>query len=160
MRLSLNELSSRLTGVSIYGVGASWKTEPNECKISEELVTYLENQGLFYAGFEWEHPKACYDAADKIRARVNERMEELRRDMGAFNVMRDIRHDLRTFRDELRKQSLHEIESKTSMTNDQVSLFDSTLLKLRECVGAEIASLALACKFSVSEELNMWLHPK
>lgn len=159
MRLSFNEISSRFNGISAFGFGASWTPEPNECKVVEDLVTFLENEGLLYAGHEWEHPQDCYESADRVRAEVNSRMQQLRHDMDTYKRMESIRGALRDFRETLRQRGLYQFESKTQMTNDEIRTFDSALVDLRRSVGAQIASLSVACKFDVSDSLDTWLRP-
>lgn len=153
MRVSWNEITSRLTGA----FGVSWTPEPNECKVAEELVTYLENQGLLYSGLHWEHPKDCFESANRVRSEVNTRMQQLRRDMNAFKSMDSIQSALGAFRNALRDGGLHQFDSKSTMTNDEIARFDAVLIKLRQSAGVQIARLAVACKFDVSDRLDPWL---
>jgi hypothetical protein len=84
-RRSWKELVSRINGISIPGiVSLSWSPTPNERKICEEVATYLEDQGIFHSGFEWEHPKETYSAAASVRSQLTIHMQKLNRDMGSF----------------------------------------------------------------------------
>jgi len=158
-RIYWNDISSRFTGISFPIGGFSWNPPPDERKIAEELVTYLENQGLFYAPFEWEHPKDCYNSADRVRDEITATMQKLRRRMAAFHRSEAIRVALREFQRTLREGELHELESKSSMNNDQIAAFDSALIRLRRSAGAQIASLVGIYGLSVYWELDHWLYP-
>ena len=69
----------RLTGISIPIFGVSWTPPADERKLAEEAVTYLENQGVLYAPFEWEHPKDAYDSAGSMRTELTTLMQKLPR---------------------------------------------------------------------------------
>jgi hypothetical protein len=71
-----------------------------------------------------------------------------------------IRAELRQFQRDLRAQRMSELESKTQMTNEQVAQYDRRLTNLRNLVSYQVAMVAIACKFSLSNELHNWLPPK
>lgn len=150
-------LRSRLTGVSLPGIGFSWTPDPDECKIAEEAVTYIENQGIFYAPFEWEHPKNTYVSAHNARVDITALMQKLMRRMEAFGRLEIIRNALRDFQRQLRALHLDETSSKTDMTNQQVADYDSALVRLRKVTGTQVACIAATYRLDVSSELDVWL---
>jgi len=159
-RRSWKELASRITGVSIAGVGSlSWAASPNERKIAEEVITYLENQGIFSSPFEWEHPKETYSSAGMVRTELTNYMQKLNRNMESFECFDSIRAELKEFQRDLRAQRLSGLESKSEMTNEQVAEYDRRLVRLRNLVSYQAAMVAIACKFSLSKELHNWLPP-
>ncbi len=153
-RRSWKELLSRISGISIAGVGSlSWSPSANERKICEEAATYLEDQGIFHSPFEWEHPKETYSAAGNVRTQLTVHMQKLNRDMGSFEHFDAIRQSLQTFQRELRALKLSTIESKSEMTNEQVTDYDRRLINLRNTASYRIALVAAQCKFSIRDEL-------
>ena len=159
-RLSWKELRPRITGVSIAGVGSlSWAAEPNERKIAEEVITYLEDQGIFSSPFEGEHPKETYASAGTVRTGLTAYMQKLNRNMESFEHFDFIRAELKQFQRDLRAQRLSGLESKGEMTNEQVAEYDRRLVQLRNSVSLRAALVAIACKFSLSNELHNWLPP-
>jgi len=153
-RRSWKELLSRISGISFAGVGSvSWSPSPNERKICEEVTTYLEDQGIFHSPFEWEHPKETYSAASNVRSQLTAQMQKLNRDMGSFEHLYAIRQSLQTFQRELRALKLSLTESKSEMTNEQVTDYDGRLINLRKTTSYRIAVVAKNCKFSITEEL-------
>jgi hypothetical protein len=159
-RRSWKELASRISSISVSGIGSvSWVPSPNERKICEEVATYLEDQGIFHSPFEWEHPKETYSAAASVRSQLTIYMQKLNRDMSSFEHLDAIRQGLQTFQRELRTLKLSTIESKTEMTNEQVTDYDGRLINLRNTASYRIALIALQCKFSIRDELWDWLPP-
>ena len=160
-RHSWKELGSRITGVSVPGVGGvSWVAAPNEPKIAEEVITYLEDQGIFSSPFEWEHPKETYASAGAVRTELTKYMQRLDRNMKSFEHFYSIRKELKQFQRDLRAERLSGLESKGEMTNEQRATYNMRLVKLRNEVSYRAALVAIACKFSLSEELHHWLPPK
>ena len=152
------ELLSRITSISVAGVGSvSWSAGPNERKICEEIATYLEDQGIFHAPFEWEHPKETYDAASAVRTQLTTELKRLNRDMGSFDHIDQIRQALQSFQRQIRVFDLTTTESKSEMTNEQVSKYDGELIRLRNVASARLARVAAQCKFSIRGELWQWL---
>jgi hypothetical protein len=156
-RRSLKELLSRLESISIAGVAATWSPSPNERKICEEVVTFLEDQGIFHSPFQWEHPKETYSAAGNVRSQLTVHMQKLNRDMGSFEHLDAIRQGLQTFQRELRALKLSTTESKSEMTNEQVTEYDRRLINLRNTASYRIGLVAGQCGFSIGEELWQWL---
>lgn len=147
----------RLNGISTPWLGASWDNPPDEKKIVQEVITYIENQGIFYAAFEWEHPKNTYEEAAKARDRITLHMQSLVREMETFAYLDAIRNALRDFQRQLRRLHLSQIPSKSEMTNEQVAAYDSALIAFRQIAGAQIACLAVKYKIDVFDELDVWL---
>jgi hypothetical protein len=160
MSISWQELRERLeVELNVLGSKFRVKPDPNERKIVEEVVTYIENKGIFHAPFEWEHPKETYAAAVEARNAVNDQMLKLRRKMVAFGRLEIIRDALRDFQRELRALGLQEKQSKTGMTNEQITSYDSKLVTLRHTTGAQVGRLAAIYELNVSDELAPWLPP-
>jgi hypothetical protein len=131
-RRSWKELISRVSGISISGLGSvSWVAGPNERKISEEVITYIEDQGIFSSPFEWEHPKETYVAAGTVRTQLTAYMQKLNRDMESFAHFDTVRKALQAFQRDLRTQGLSTTESKSEMSNEQVAEYDQRLVRLR-----------------------------
>jgi hypothetical protein len=80
-------------------------------------------------------------------------MQKLNRDMGSFEHLYAIRQSLQTFQRELRALKLSTTESKSEMTNEQVTDYDGRLINLRKTTSYRIAVVAKNCKFSITEEL-------
>lgn len=160
-RRSWKELASRITGISVSGIGSvSWVASPNERKICEEVVTYLEDQGIFHSPRKWEHPKETYSAAASVRSELTIYMKKLNRDMSSFEHLDAIRQGLQTFQREVRTLELSTTESKSEMTNEQVMDYDGRLINLRNTASYRIALIAARCKFSIRDELWDWLPPQ
>ena len=158
--ISWKDLRGRLTGITLpSGIGWSWVPDPDERKIVEEAVTYIENQGIFYAPFEWEHPAGTYASADKARSDITVLMQKLLRGMDAFARLEVIRDALRDFQRAVRRLHLDKVPSKSEMTNEQVTAYDTALIMLRRISGAQIACLAALYKLDVFDELDIWLRP-
>jgi hypothetical protein len=149
----------RITGISFSAFGISWEYGPNERKVAEEVVTYIENTGIFYAGFEWEHPRETYNSASSARAELNVLMRKLDRNMPTHGLIQQICDALRDFQRQMRRDGLVEKFSKSDLSNEQVYAFDGALVRLRNVAGAVVARFAINYKLSVAAELDQWLHP-
>jgi uncharacterized protein DUF6650 len=158
-KIYFNDIVSRFTGISTAVFGISWNPPPDERKLAEEVITYIENKGLFYAPFEWEHPLDSYNSASAIRDELTEMMKRLRRKKELFQQLEIIRNSVREFQRSLRKQSLESIPSKTQMNNDQIKHFDGSLVDLRRHCGSQIAIIAVKYGLDVYAELDYWLKP-
>jgi HPt (histidine-containing phosphotransfer) domain-containing protein len=157
-RRSWKEILSRINSISIAGIAsAAWSPSPNERKICEEVATYLEDQGILHSPFEWEHPKETYSAAASVRSQLTTHMQKLNRDMGSFEHLDAIRQALQTFQRELRALKLSTTESKSEMTNEQITDYDHRLINLRNTASYRIALIASQCEFSITDELWQWL---
>ncbi len=156
-RISWKDIAKRITGISTAVIGVSWNQGPDERKIAEEIVTYIENKGLFYAPFEWEHPEECFTAAATARDGLTELMQRLNRDMKVFEHAESIRDSLRNFQRALKKLSLDTKHSKSDMSNDQITAFDKELVQLRTLCGAHLAWIAATYQLDVHSELDHWL---
>jgi hypothetical protein len=159
LRSRYQEHHRRINGISTPWGGLSWELAPDERKIAEEAVTYIENQGIFYAPFEWEHPRDTYRSADNARSEITGLMQKLLRRMDTFKQLELIRDALREFQRDLRRLQLDDVPSKSEMTNAQVTAYDSALTKLRRISGAQIGYFAALYQLDVSDELDTWLRP-
>jgi hypothetical protein len=148
---------NRITGISFPIFGISWNPPLDERKIAEEILTYIENKGIFYAGFEWEHPRDCYVSAEATRNDLTSLMQKLRRKMEVFKCCEIIRDSVREFQRSLRKLSLDKKESKSDMNNKEVEDFDKTLVKLRITSGEQIAHIAVSYGLDIHSELDHWV---
>jgi len=158
IRHTWSEIQSRITSVSIAGIGSiSWTPKPNERKICEEIVTYLEDQGILHSPFQWEHPKETYLAAAAVRAELTKSMQKLNRDMGSFVHLGVVREALKNFQRDLRTLELTDIESKSSMTNEQVYNYDRHLVSLRNTACLRVAVIGANCQFSISNDTWNWI---
>ena len=153
------ERLGRLRGFTfpVIGGGLSWAPADDEKKVAEKILTYLEDQGIFSAPFEWEHPKETYAAAGIVRAELTKQMQELRHDMKSYLNFKSIRSALRSFQRSVRAQGLTERESKSTMTNEEISSYDCTLVKLRNEAAVQIAQIYVACKMKGKSELMNWI---
>src|SRR5438309_2071330 len=66
-KVKWNDIKSRLTGFSALGIGLEWLPPVSEREVAEQVVTFLENEGLLYVPLNWEYPNECFQSADKIR---------------------------------------------------------------------------------------------
>ncbi len=110
-----------------------------------------------FTPFEWEHPKETYSAAASVRSQLTIYMQKLNRDMGSFEHFDAIRQALQAFQRELRALKLSTTESKSEMTNEQVTEYDRCLINLRNTASYQIGLIAAQCKFSIRDELWQWL---
>ena len=156
-KVSWKDIMNRITGISFPVFGISWNPPPDERKIAEEVLTYIENKGIFYSGFQWEHPRDCYQSAETARNDLTNLMQKLLRNMEVFKCCEIIRDSLRQFQRSLRELSLDKKESKTDMNNKEVADFDKSLVKLRISSGEQIAHLAVSYGLDVHAELDHWV---
>ncbi len=158
-RILWKDIKASFSGISGPGFGISWVPRPDVRRIVEEAVTYIENQGIFYAPHEWEHPKDTYDSAEKVRDKLTEIMQKMPRKEEEYQQLEKIRNALRTFQRTLRKLNLQDTPSKTEMSNEQVFLYDEAINELRYTTGSELAPLAITYELDVYSELGPYLYP-
>jgi hypothetical protein len=129
----------------------------NERKIVEEVLTYIEDKGVFHAPYEWEHPKETYEGAAEAREFITGKMMELQRGLPAHGRLQLIREALTAFQRELRELHLQNEPEKGTLTNKQIEEYDSKLVKLRHATGAQVGCLAVMFRLDVAEEMARYL---
>jgi pimeloyl-ACP methyl ester carboxylesterase len=127
-----------------------------ERKVADEALTFLHNEGLFYAPYHYEEPLDCYESADKIRDELVKQSKKVSKDSKVFLSLDQIREHCKMFMRTLKDKSLvvHDGKGLKSapfeVTSAQMDDFYKLIGRLRMDCHPHIRSLAenYGCRLS------------
>ncbi|MEK7995884.1 MAG: DUF6650 family protein [Planctomycetota bacterium] len=91
------ELASRLSSVSILGIGIGFKPQETERSVLRELFIFLEDRRALTNGATWEQPEHVTKSVDKIRDKLTASMVRLKSGSPAYKECSVMRAACRDF---------------------------------------------------------------
>ena len=77
-----------------------------ERKVADEALTFLHNEGLFYAPYHYEEPLDCYESADKIRDELVKQSKKVSKHSKVFSSLDQMREHCKVFMRTLKDKGL------------------------------------------------------
>lgn len=131
--------------------------DDSEQKLAEQVVTYLENKGIFFVSLCYEHPTDCHGSAREIRDDLTMLMREMDRNTVIFNCADRIRLRCASFMRELERLGVHKKHYTSELNQIQEIQFKQSVSSLREDCGQSIAQISAAYHIVVRGELAAML---
>ena len=144
-RISLPDLSRRITGFPTPVFGVSWTPSAAEHAVVRGFLTFLEDRRVLFQPFLMEVEHEVHRSVHAIRQRCAEDLTKLDAQSRAVGPIRAIRAACRRFLDETPDEW-------SNRFHDSPSFF-TALGELRGSVGVQIAILAVHYKIELEDEL-------
>jgi hypothetical protein len=158
-KIAWQHILTRLNGLGIstpvFGVSVNWIPPKSEKEFAEKTIIYLENEGLLYVSFDYEHPKDCHQSADKIRDGLTTLLMDLGGDSPAYRSIDEIRRALFDFMRALERNHLEKVEDLFhGPRRNELPVFQEMLAKLRERCGQPLACLCVNYGIDLDDRLE------
>lgn len=155
----MRDLKSRLTGLSIAGIGgASWKPQEPDREIARRVLVFLEDRRVLYAPFECELPRQCVASVLEIRRFLTQELGAIGDRAKLADNLRAMRAACRQFLDQTGSAAVGgEVGPNRGGTPEWI--FNQSLGELRALVGTYVAVLADTFDLAVEDGLAQALPP-
>lgn len=166
-RAGLSKTTSRLTGLDVFGFGASWEPATSDAAVAESVVRYLEDRRVLYASADVEVAEHCIASVLEIRRELTEVLSQGGVGPVLGGSLRAMRASCRAFLERLRLDpNLDQFEIVRRYHDDPyrpIGLHDWVLNQaigeLRGVFGVHIALMAARYGIEVEEDLASILPP-
>ncbi|WP_421993995.1 DUF6650 family protein [Roseococcus sp.] len=156
--LKSKELLSRLGGVSVLGVGMSFKPTEAERTVVRELLTGFEDRRVLFVQAIWEQPKYVLSSVEKMRGELTGTIKRLGEDSPTAAACRTMRGACRDFMTEFDGDKVTDMDPAFGKNRDTEN-FLMRLGALRATIGQQIALLAHMYEIDLEEQLASVLPP-
>lgn len=153
-----NELGSRITSVSILGVGIGIKPTPTQRSIVRTLLIKLADKRVLFNDYTYEDTRHVMISIDDIRSLLTEAMSGLADETVGYKLCLQMRAECRRFLDESPRE-VRTADAHTSM-NWYWEKFYGQLGAFRSVFGQHIALLAYNYGVDVEGSLVKILPPE
>ena len=153
--MKFNDITSRLTGISIPVFGISWTPPASERDAAKRVVTFLEDRRVLYNPSELEVPEHCVMSVVDIRRHLTEELQKIDADGELAKQLRAMRAACRKFLDTVQAPNEHYdiVEQGFSRGHYASWVFLSALGELRGVFGLHLAQIAAAYGLDVEDDL-------
>lgn len=160
--MKFNDITSRLTGISIPVFGISWTPPASERDAAKRVVAFLEDRRVLYNPSELEVPEHCVRSIVDIRRYLTEELQKIDGDVELAKQLRAMRAACRKFLDTVQAPNDYHniVEHGFSRGHFASWVFLSALGELRGVFGLHLAQIAAAYGLDVEDDLALILPAK
>lgn len=160
--MKFNDITSRLTGISIPVFGLSWTPPASEREAAKRVVTFLEDRRVLYNPSELEVPEHCVMSIVDIRRHLTAEIQKIDADGELAKQLRAMRGASRKFLDTVQAPNEYYsiVEHGFSPGHFASWVFLSALGELRGVFGLHLAQIAAAYGLDVEDDLASILPAK
>jgi hypothetical protein len=160
--MKFNDITSRLTGISIPVFGISWTPPASERDAAKRVVTFLEDRRVLYNPSELEMPEHCVMSVIDIRRHLTDELQKIDGDGELAKQLRAMRAACRKFLDTVHAPNEYYeiVEHGLSRGHFASWVFGSALGELRGVFGLHLAQIAAAYGLDVEDDLASILPAK
>lgn len=97
--MKFNDITSRLTGISIPVFGLSWTPPASERDAAKRVIAYLEDRRVLYSPYDLEVPEHCATSAIDIRRHLTDELQKIDGEGELAKQLRAMRVACRKFLD-------------------------------------------------------------
>jgi hypothetical protein len=153
LKLTYQEIKSRLTGFSLPFFGISWQPDESEIKVARRIIAFLEDRRVLYSPNELEVPRHCIDSIQEIRRYLTDEIGKLSQRSELHNDLQFLRASCRKFLDNIHNAQ-HDIENSWDFSSFSGWVFLTALGELRGVFGIGISKIAIAYGLNVAGDLG------
>jgi len=153
------QVLSRLTGVSIGPVGASWEAPTPETEIAQTIINFFEDRRVLFNPYELEVPRHCVDSVREMRRFLTDRLAGMPDEEGLPANVRAMRAACRRFLDTVEQNGGRVIIGNAFESGLNAWIFFSALGELRAAIGLHLSILAARYQLSINGDLTKILPP-
>ncbi|MEG8990281.1 DUF6650 family protein [Ignavibacteria bacterium 4148-Me] len=152
LKLTYQEIKSRLTGFSIPIFGISWQPDEAEIKIAKRVITQLEDRRVLYSPYELEVPRHCVSSVLEIRKMLTDEIGKVSQKSDLYNDLQLLRAACRKFLDDIHKVE-RDLDNYQSFSTVSGWIFLTALGELRGVFGIGIAKIAISYGLNLTGDL-------
>jgi hypothetical protein len=153
LKLTFQEIASRLTGFSIPFFGVSWQPDESTIKVAKRVINFLEDRRVLYSPYEWEVPEHCVSSVLEIRKMLTDEIGKLSRKKELFHDLQLLRASCRKFLDEIQKYGI-ETRRSFQMPSFSGRVFFSALGELQGSFGIYISKISISYGVDITGDLS------
>lgn len=153
LKLTYQEIKSRLTGFSTPFFGLSWQPDEAEVRIAKRVITQLEDRRVLYSAYELEVPSHCISSVIEIRRILTDEIGRLSQDSQLYQDIQLLRAACRKFLDSIHPIE-RDIDNYQSFTTVSGWIFLTALGELRGVFGIGIAKIAASYRINIIGDLT------
>ncbi|HYC61113.1 MAG TPA: DUF6650 family protein [Thermoanaerobaculia bacterium] len=153
--MKFNDITSRLTGISIPIFGISWTPPASERDAAKRVVTFLEDRRVLYNPSELEVPEHCVMSIVDMRRHLTDDLQKIDADGELAKQLRAMRAACRKFLDTVQVPNEYYDIVEHGFTRGHFAswVFLSALGELRGVFGLHLAQIAAAYGLDVEDDL-------
>ena len=157
-RIESKTLGSRLSGLSIFGFGASWKAPEPERDVVRSVINILEDKRALYVDYNLEVEDQVNQSLIEIRRTLTDGINRVSEKSPAAEAFRIMRAACREF---LTEPHAHPVLGRRMgrHARDEDNFF-AALGKLRGVFGQQLALIAYLYRIDLEGELGSILPPE
>jgi hypothetical protein len=151
---------AKILPVFILGFGISTFKDffiPNDFKreqlAAENVITFIENKGIFYLAYCKENPKACYESAKEIRNKLTDTLSGIRETI-AYNNIHNIRETCFELMQSLEENRIRDVEYEMNLNSEQREVFYKMLTDFRNNSRVAIHSICTEYGITIRGSLS------
>lgn len=150
LKLTFQQIKSRLTGFSIPIFGISWQPDEAEISVAKRVIIELEDRRVLYSPYELEVPRHCINSVLEIRRMLTNEIGKVSQKSELYNDIQLLRSACRKFLDDI-----HTIERDLDNNNYGVNswFFLTALGELRGVFGIGVAKIAISYGLSLTGDI-------
>ena len=154
MKVSFEDVASRLTGVSCPFFGVSWEPPESERKIAQDIITHLEDHRALYNPYHLEVVSEVVRSVERMREVFTDTLKRLGDGSEQFvDCVRAMRRSCRKFLDQIQHVPPSERELFNDLGMGLQMLVCTALGELRHAIGIHIGQISVMYGLDVEEEL-------
>ncbi|WP_071891094.1 DUF6650 family protein [Hymenobacter sp. PAMC 26628] len=153
LKLTYQEIKSRLTGFSLPFFGVSWQPDESEIKVARRIIAFLEDRRVLYSPHELEVPRHCIDSIQEIRKYLTEEIGKIAQRSELYDDLQFLRSSCRKFLDNIHSVR-HDIANSQDFSSFSGWVFLTALGELRGVFGIGISKIATAYGLDVAGDLG------
>lgn len=160
-KVGWQSLSSRITGLSLFGFGGNWSAPEPERVVVRDIITVLEDRRALYVQAVWEQPDYVIQSVLRIREELTSGLQRIADGSPAKEAFRVMRAACRDF---LNLPSTKALEGHRGMLRGgsmwEEEEFFVGLGQLRGVFGQQLAVLGYLYGIDIEPQLASILPPK
>ncbi len=157
--MNWKQIGSRLTGISLGPVGASWQAPIPEVEIAQRVINFFEDRRVLFNPYELEVPKHCVDSVQEMRRFLTRTLDGMADEHGLPANLRAMRAACRKFLDTVQRHGRKVIINDSFHGGPDAWVFFSAVGELRATIGLHLSILAARNKLSISGDLTKIIPP-
>lgn len=151
--MRFKEIVSRLTGLNLGPVGASWNPPEPEVSKAKRVIAHLEDRRVLYNPGSLEVPEHCVQSIIELRHFLTQELSNAAEDSPLTESLRAMRAACRKFLDKIQTRPSDLVEYAWHRGHWASWEFNASLGELRGTFGVHLAQIAARYRIDIEDAL-------